>query len=381
MPLLWRYLLGDYLKIFALCVGAFVAILMTMRLDEIAYFATLGPQSLHILWFALQQIPYIIPIAMPIAAIIASTLLMLRLSQAHELTAMRACGFALRDIIAPILIAACFLSLANFYIISELSTAAHHNSGKLKNELRSINPLLLLHNKHIMQVKGFYVDTLGPSRTGEFAEDIVFFSPNKRSHRLNMMIAKELRATPENFSGKNVTLLTSKYAEGDRGKENFIVENMADTNATINDFTRMLEKKMWNINNDHLRLPLLLARLSEARQELTLARASGDKAEIKQARYYLNSCCTEIIRRLSVALAVFSFTLMGLAFGIKISRNQSSRGIAIIILLASLYLIAFFGAKSFDHALIAASLLYLVPHLIIWSSSFWILHRRVHGIE
>ena len=42
MPVLWRYLIAYFLRIAIVCVLAFIAILLTMRLDEIAHFAALG---------------------------------------------------------------------------------------------------------------------------------------------------------------------------------------------------------------------------------------------------------------------------------------------------------------------------------------------------
>lgn len=381
MPLLWRYLLGNYFKTFGLCVAAFIAILLTLRMEEIAYFATLGPESFLIVWFILQQIPYILPIALPVAALISALLLVQQLSGSRELTALRACGFSLREIFAPILIAALFLSMMSFYIVSELSTVSHLNAGQLKNQLRSVNPLFLLQNKHVMQMKGFYFDTLGPSRVGDFAQDILFLSPNRKSNRLNMLVAKHLQASPEQFSGKNVTLLTSQIAQEGQEKENLFVENMQDSTTSIEDFSQMLEKKIWSINNDHLKLPLLLVRLDEARETWRAAKNSGNKEETKQAVHVLNGCCTEILRRTSAAIALISFTLLGLAFGINISRRQSNRGVLIVVLLGSLFLIAFFAAKSFDYALISSGVLYLLPHVIILMASMWTLQRTAKGIE
>ncbi len=380
MPLFWRYLLSQYLKTFSLCVVAFIAILLTMRLDEIAYFATLGADVGHIAWFAVQQIPYILPIAMPIAALISAILLVQQLSHAHEITAMRTCGFSLGDILAPILVAALLLSTLNFYIISEMSTTSHLGAGQLKTQLRSINPLLVLQNKHIMQVKGFYYDTLGPSRVGEYAQDIVFFSPNKHNNRLNLLVAKQLHATPEQFTGQQVSLLTSRQRHADE-PETLIIENMQSSTTSIEDFSQMLEKKIWSINNDHLQMAQLLVRVDEARSQLQAAQSQGKTSEVKPAKHFLYCCLSEIVRRFSVAFAVFSFTLMGLAFGINISRNHSNRGIFIVIFLAALYLIAFFAAKSFEHALIATTLLYMLPHVIICSAALWTLRRTAHGIE
>src|SRR5262249_35116763 len=103
MPILWRYLLGHYLKVLVLCVLAFVAILLATRLDEIAHFATLGPEGMVILSFPLHQIPYILPIAIPISCLISAMLLIQRLSHTHEMTAIRASGLSLRMILCPIL--------------------------------------------------------------------------------------------------------------------------------------------------------------------------------------------------------------------------------------------------------------------------------------
>lgn len=385
MPLLWRYLLAQFLKVFCLCVVTFIAILLTMRLDEIAYFATLGPQGIYVLWFALQQIPYLLPIALPVSALISSVLLVQRLSSSHELTAMRASGFALRDILAPILVAALFLSALNFYIISELSTTSHLSTGVLKNQLRSVNPLLLAQNKHVMRMKGFYFDAIGPTRAGEYAEDIIFASANKRGARLNFMIAKGLRAQPPAFAGQQVTMLTAMPAHDmppPQDTEHLLVENIDQLSMNTQDFSHMVEKKVWAVNNDHLQLPKLLVRLDDYKQTLAQARSDGlGHEEIKQLRHRCYRCYVEIIRRISVAMAVFSFTLMGVAFSIHVGRQRSNFGITAVIVLSTLYLTAFFAAKGMDHALVAASMFYLVPHLVIIGASLWMLRKVSLGKE
>jgi lipopolysaccharide export system permease protein len=82
-----------------------------------------------------------------------------------------------------------------------------------------------------------------------------------------------------------------------------------------------------------------------------------------------------------VAIAAFSFTLMGLAFGISISRNASNRGVLFVIILGALFLIAFFVASSFDHALLSSTLFYLMPHFVIIVASLYMLRRTARGIE
>lgn len=387
MPLLWRYLLNNYLKVFTLCVASFIAILLTLRLSEIAYFATLGPQAAHIFWFILQQIPFVLPIAFPVSALIASVILMQALSKSKELTAMRAAGLALRDILSPILIAALFLSCVNFVIISELSTASQRNAGQLKNELRAVNPLLLLNNRLLMRMKGLYFDTLGTSRVGEFAEDIILITPSGDSDRLSLMTAKRIDVTPDIFTTSRMTFVTELNGKAPDEAVNgqtheLVIENMEHSTSTIQDFSSLIDKRIWSVNNDHLGFRHLLVRRDEAKEHLAaLVESKAKPADVKQARNDYNRTTTEIIRRFSVAAAVFSFTLLGLSFGITISRNRSGFSFLVIAVLTSAYLVSFFVAKSFDQAVVAAALLYTLPHFVIWTASFWNLHRIAKGVE
>ena len=243
MPIVWRYLLGQYLKVFLLCLISFIAILLTTRLDEIAHFATLGSEGLMILWFTLHQIPYLLPIAIPISSLISTIILLQRMSHTHEMTAFRACGLSLREVLTPILISGLFIAAVNFYIVSELATQSHLVTSLTKMELRSVNPLLLLHNKHLMRLKGAYSDTLGNSKIGEFAGDIIIAMPNKHNSSINLIVARNLQADPLNFHGKNLTLITPMNPLNTPKGDQLMVENMQSMHTAIKDFSQILQKK------------------------------------------------------------------------------------------------------------------------------------------
>ena len=382
MPVLWRYLLSHYLRVFFFCTFAFIAILLTMRLNEIAHFATLGAEGRYVLWFTLFQIPYILPIAIPISCLISAIILIQRLSDANELTALRASGISIRNILAPILFAGAFVSMGNFYIVSEMATTSHLSTGMLKSELRSMNPLLLLNNKHLMRLKGYYVDTLGSSRVGENASDIIIGIPNKSSDGISLIIAKNLKASPLEFSGQGITLISSLPTNEEGHFDQLIIENVASAATTIQDFSQMMQKKVWSLNNDHLKLGLLLAKIGEEKNSLVQAEASDQPVSSqKQIQRSINRGNTEIVRRISIALSAFTFTLMGTAFGISISRTRSNKGLFIVIALAAIFLFSYFTAKGIDHLFIASTLVYLVPHLLIVVMSIWALKRATKGIE
>lgn len=377
MPIVWRYLLSHYIKVLLLCLVGFVAILLTTRLDEIAHFATLGPEGIYILLFTLHQIPYILPIALPIACLISSILLVQRLSRTQELTALRAAGLSLSSLFTPLLLAAALLSLGNFYVVSELSTESHLTTGLLKTQLRSINPLLLLHNKHLLKMKGIFLRTLGPSKMGESVEKVVIASPNKHNDRINLLIADKLRASSAKFVGHQVTLISSIGDNAENSSDDLAIENLSHAHMSVQDFGQMMQKKVWSLNNDHLKMSLLLAKLKVEKGEL----AKSTPEVRKLATRCVARCYSEILRRTSIAFAVFSFTLLGCAYGISISRFQSNRAIFTVIAFAAFVLIAFFVAKGIEDQLFAAATLYIAPHLILVAASLRMIKRASQGVE
>jgi len=76
-----------------------------------------------------------------------------------------------------------------------------------------------------------------------------------------------------------------------------------------------------------------------------------------------------------------SFGLMGAAFGMQIGRQRNKKGILWAVLLTSLYLSAFIGAKSMKHFPKAAWALYFLPFVVIALFSIRSLKRISRGIE
>jgi lipopolysaccharide export system permease protein len=378
MPILWRFLLTQYIKVLVLCATTFIAVLLTTRLDEIAHFAALGAEGRNILLYALYQIPYILPIAIPISCLISSILLVQRLSATCELTALRSSGMAIKQFLSPILFAAGFISLINFYLVSEVATNSHLSSGMLKTQLRSVNPLLMLHSKHLMKVKGFYFDTLGPSKMGETASEVILAMPNHASGKIQLMVASHLNSNVDNFMGKGISLMTSMDGEQEGGFDHLMIENIGKSVTSIEDFAGILQKKSWSISNDHLKMSLLLARIEDEKKAL---QQSVDGSEQKLIKRSINRSYSEIARRLSLGMAAFTFTLMGASFGMSISRNKSNRGVFIVIGLSALYLCTFFVAKGIESNLLSAVLVYTIPQILLIGISLWVLSRISRGIE
>jgi lipopolysaccharide export system permease protein len=369
MPVFWWYLLKNYLRVFLLCVVSFIAILLVVRLEEIAQFATIGAKPSYIFFFTLYQIPYILPIAIPISCLISAWILFQRLSHTHELTALRAGGLGLHTLTAPILIAGAFLGLTTFYIASEMATASHLATRKMVYDLTSVNPLVLLQSAKIAKLKNAFVQ-MDPIRNGQEAQDLVIAVNDSSGKRLNVCLAKRLELSGKDLMAKQVSLISC--APSLAKWDHLIIENQKNMSSEAPQFAFLLRKAGWKIANDHLKFSLLRARMAHLRSE--------NHQEPKTLRV-LHKCQTEMIRRLSVGLCAFTFTLVGIAFGMEISRNGSKRAIFCVLLLTALSLISFCIAKELGHRFILASALFLMPHVVMIGVSSWTLSRLNRGIE
>lgn len=367
MPLVWRYLLGNYLKILFFATFSLIAILLASRLEEIARFAatTGGRSALYL--FIINYIPYIFPIALPLGSVLSSNLLLRRLSSTHELTSFRACRLSLSQLLTPLLLVSAFLSVFNFYIISELSTEAHLSGRKMLHDLTSINPLLLLENAKVAKLEEGFLQ-IEPVRSGETAKDLLLGVFQKSNQRLALLIAKKVKMREGKLVCSDVTLISSKQGEE---FDPLILENQKEVTTSAPELAYLLRAKGWKIANDHLKLSLLRARVKSLKAQGAHPKSS----------FLLNKCSSELVRRFSIALAPFSFTLLGAAFGIETGRAVTRKKILVVILMTAFFLLSFFAGKEYDHFFWLAFLLFFLPHIIILGASFFQLRRISRGFE
>lgn len=373
MPIIWRYILSQYLKIFVLTVIAFVAILLTVRMEEIAYFISLAPHPALVIKFIAYQVPYILPLALPLAALLAAWLTIRHLSNGNEIVALRSCGCSLYNIAIPLLLASATISLGNFYGVSEMATAAHRAADELKSEFKALNPLMLLQSKHLLRLRGANFIALGPTHVGESIEDCIVALPSPVEGGISCMVAKKLSLHDRGLFGSGVTLFTEIPRSGNDNL--FFVENSQQFSMPLYDASLLLQNKKKSFNDDSMALAALYSRW----RELEGATAATDDSAAWRLLYRSwVHCGSELARRLSSALAVFSFTLLGIACGITVGRRDPWQPLALAVACAVVYLAALFVAKGITHSLLLAVTLYCMPHFLIVIVSIWRI-RKVEG--
>ena len=360
MTIVWKHLLYNYLKVLLLSVLTFIALLVVSRLETIAQFATLGTPLLTITRFTLYQIPFVLPIAIPLSSLLSALLLFNQMSRSGELTALRSVGYSLGQILQPLLFASLLLFSATFYLTSEIATTAHLKTRQMVHDFGSVNPLILLQNARIAKLRGASV-SLTPVKSGEEVKDVIVATRAK--DQLLLYLTKNLRLENGELKAKTVSLLS-------RPDGRIAIENQESMRTRASDFAFLLRPKGWKIANDHLNFSLLRAR------RMHLSQMGGPKMEKNLIKNR-----SEVVRRFAVSFSALSFTFLGALLGMQISRHESRRGILIAASLSALALVSFFIAHELDHLFWISTLLLTAPHILILIAVWIAFIRLQRGIE
>ncbi len=348
MPLLWRYLLRSYLETLLLAFLSFIAILLVIQCQEVARFASSGAPISTILLFTLYQIPYVIPLALPISSLIASFLLMQKISRSSELTALRALGQSLAEICTPILLMGMLLAALNFLIASEITPRARASAKHLLYDMAAKSPLFLFQRGTLLRCKDVYME-IGELEPGKGAKDLKVVVRGLSHGRLALAMIEHAKMENAALALEGMHIISSWEAEEGGGFDHLFVESeerMVTDGATL---VQMLYPNA-ALGGSHVNKDCLPSRM------LWL------DSMAKNEKFSNSTSLLELVRRLSLGLTAFSFTALGTLFGIDLSRSEKMRGAAYAALLTGGFLALLFAARSMHHLTYLGVLLNLIGH-------------------
>src|SRR5688572_27631997 len=105
MPILFRYLLREYAKIFTMCFSGLMTIYLVIDFfEKVRRFLRYDASWFDVLTYFFLKTPAISFQIAPLAILMATLLTFGLLSRGHEITAMRSCGISLLSLTSPSLV-------------------------------------------------------------------------------------------------------------------------------------------------------------------------------------------------------------------------------------------------------------------------------------
>jgi lipopolysaccharide export system permease protein len=203
-------------------------------------------------------------------------------------------------------------------------------------------------------------------KEGEKAKDVLLITKNKSEQRLGLMTAKELSIKGDLLYGKDVSFISSIDPHEKKGFDHLIVENQHTMNTKASALSKHIQTAGWLKKSEYLPLKLLIAK-----QQIE------QKGYIETNRYAV----VEIAKRVTLGIAAFTFTMIGVSFGAEIGRQRRKKGTLYAVALAALFMICFVSTKSLKNSPSAAVLAYLLPHPIILFFCLVNMKKVAKGVE
>lgn len=328
MRVLHKYIVTDFLVIFfvtlsvitfVMCIGA--------AMKAIDYFAR-GVSGLVILKVFAYNIPFILTFGIPMSTLTGVLLFFGRMSYDGEVTAMKACGLSLWQIISPVVLLSIALSGVCAYLHGSVSPRSHYAQRVLLARAGMEEPVNLLEEgRFVREFPGVmvYVGRKDKNRV----EDIVVYETGKdgvvRNIRAESGEIKTDRETRKLLIDLyNVQMYQpDKHFPLDPTKARHLSAQHYPVQIDVSD---MLEGRTISKKTTNMTYPELVNAIRHLRAtypDLSDTDLLGQRMKL----------VLEINQRLALSISCFAFTLLGVPLGLKSRRKESSIGIGISLML------------------------------------------------
>lgn len=310
----------------------------------------------------LKLLLYILPETLtwsiPISLLCASVLVFSRLSADQEISALRAGGISLWQIISPGLLWSILLCITCMILQIYLAPECHYKVRQIKKEELPLQSLSVIEpgipwdfGKHKIYARDKVDDVL---------KDVSIFIMGNSKRLEQEIIAEEgiVSIDEENSRMdlllKNQTIFSYNYdASGTLIKENPIYGSELEYRIDLGQKSaaRDVERKAKYMT------------MNSIFGAINLYSTMG--ADNKHARAKVSSLYVELHKRLALSLSPFAFILIGIPFGIKTQRQETSIGIVISVILALFFYLFIVLADTFrDNPRALPELLMWLPNIV-----------------
>lgn len=301
--------------------------------------------------FLFYLIPNMLRFTLPLAMLVATVLVFSRMSAENEIVAMKAVGISLYQIISPALLLSFALCGLCLWVSLFVAPRLRYQADQLRWSAAANSPLAMLEPGAFTEV---------------FPQCLMRIGSQNRDQLLDVHIIML------DEDGQQVQDITARQGRVDIDPDERVIE-LTLQQATVTDMTITGEQDpsaVRHLNAESIRIPInygaaqdqkkLTRKLKYLDVKMLCGRISLDSQQGLDVTEHL----VELHSRLSMALAPFSFLLIGLPFGIRSRRSELSVGILLCVLLA----LGFYAFLLFGDALKDQPRFH--PALIIWLPNF-----------
>ena len=320
-------------------------------------------------------LPFAISYALPMGILTGVLLTLGRLSADSEITAMRASGISVARVARPVFVLAALCAAAAFYVnFQSMPWARVQYYKELAAAVRA-NPMKIIVPKtFIRDFKGcvLYVG----EKDGPVLRDIWLWELDDQSRVRRLVRAETGRVEYDEATNSLVpTLLQTKIEERDpENPEDFSKSPRTPSISKVEEvpisLDRYFGKNLERMKDDWLTYDQLRAKQARLAAEQPTPEKAAEHA---RARMKIKLVAQE---KFNLSLAVFSFALIGVPLGIKVSRRETSANLGVaVVLVLSFYLLTSAVQALDRHPEYRPDLLLWLPNALFITLGMWLFSR------
>ena len=346
----------------AIAISTFV--LLVGQFAKVFELLTRGVSLWTLLSYLGYRTPQAIGFTIPLGTFIATVLLFNRMSSENEVSALRAAGISLYQIIAPLIIFSIILSGLCYLLQFNLGPELKYRSKIMVREAGVQNPLLLVDAGRFVEIFDGYIIYVG-RKDGSSVWDIHLYILNSNDAVQQKIYAQkgELKINKD-YGRLNLILSGTIIETADPNNPGDVSKNRRIKGEALTfplDYAGHIGKKRLGRSLSEMTLPQLFARIQ-----------IYSERGMDTAAFYV-----ELHKRAAMALSPFSFILIAMPLGIRAPRRESYWGMIACCLVPFTYyiLISLIGSLHYKPEYYPEFLMWL-PNLICQMSGLSILWMK-----
>jgi lipopolysaccharide export system permease protein len=322
----------------------------------------------------LLLIPVVVSYALPLGMLTGVLMTLGRLSSDNEITAMRTAGLSIARIAMPALVLAGIGALVGLRVNFESMPWAKLEYEKEFASAIKANPLSFIRPKTFIREFPGYVIYIG-SMNGADVRDVWFWQLDSDKRVLRFIQAESGRVDYDGATNEFILTMSRAYEEDHERRDPDDFSKLKISSAGEIEPFRLSMARYFGTETVHQKLQWMTYEELSA-EKIRIKAETVPPGGAKQHAISVMKVTLTIQDKINLALAVFSFALVGVPLGIKVSRRETSAnlGLAVVLALTYYFLIVVVGWLD-QHPDYRPDLLMWVPNLVFLGLGATLLRR------
>ena len=341
------YILRAFLVTFGMAMGLLTFFMMGANVaKDLDKFVTQGLPLSSVFEFALCLMPIALTFTIPWAVLVAVMLVFGRLSADSEITAMRACGISVLQIVSPIMIVSFMMMMLCLYLQVQVGPP-------LLGEARKVATKTAIDHPSAMFEPGVRV---------KYKDSIIYIDDKKGENELKDIQIFTVDESEGKDKGKVIRDITANHGKliVDKKLKTLTIRlfdcNIVDKKSVPP--VRAFNKKIEFVIDYGKELNSI--EIGKRDKYMTLRELFGRIVIEKKYNRDTTDLEVELNQRIAFALAPIAFMLLGLPLAIRTSRRETSVGLFLSVVLAGVFFLSIILCESLT------SYPKLYPQYLLW---------------